>query len=29
VNDPEVERKMRKRVEAMAEFTEEVRSDGS
>lgn len=27
--DPEVERKMRKRVEAMAEFTEEVLSDGS
>ena len=27
--DPEVDRKMRKRVEAMAEFTEEVISDGS
>ena len=27
--DPEVDRKMRKRVEAMAEFTEEVISDDS
>ncbi|MGH2966703.1 MAG: hypothetical protein ACRDMH_15165 [Solirubrobacterales bacterium] len=27
--DPEIERKMRKRVDAMAEFTEEVLSDGS
>ena len=27
--DPEIERRMRKRVEAMAEFTEEVLSDGS
>ena len=27
--DPEVDRKMRKRVDAMAEFTEEVLSDGT
>ena len=27
--DPEIERRMRKRVEAMAEFTDEVLSDGS
>ncbi|MGH2976445.1 MAG: hypothetical protein ACRDLL_16515 [Solirubrobacterales bacterium] len=27
--DPEIERRMQKRVEAMAEFTEEVLSDGS